>query len=169
MRRYTGIDDGIAKGARPGLMVLVDYITTATKGVMWNNGTFANRRMRGKQSMSVHATGRACDMSFRQVKGKGVNGRPHAINVIKWLVRHADEFGIEMIIDYFPQPHGRGWRCDRGKWMRYSKPTVSGAPGGDWIHYEISPRMADDKEAMQAAITAHPLPPLESVAPPGRS
>lgn len=165
MRRYTGTNDGIAKAARPGLMALVDYITTATQGALWNNGTFANRRMRGKESMSVHATGRACDMSYRQVRNKDGKSRLKAVHVIRWLVKNADAFGIEMVIDYMPTPYGRGWRCDRGTWQKYNKPTVSGAPGGDWIHYEISPAMADSKETMQAAIALFPLPPMEPIEP----
>jgi len=163
MRPYTGVNDGIAKGARPGLLELVNYIHKATNGMVWNNGTFANRRKRGKTTMSVHATGRAADLSYRQLTPKRAGkGRPAAINVIKWLVRNADSFGVEMILDYMPQPYGRGWRCDRARWERYEKHTITGAPGGDWIHIEISPRMADDEIAMKNALDIHPLPPLES-------
>jgi hypothetical protein len=69
----------------------------------------------------------------------------------KLLTQHADAIGLEMIIDYFPEPHGRAWRCDRGAWQKYDKPTVSGAPSGDWLHVEVSPKMADDAAAMKAA------------------
>lgn len=163
VRPYTGVNDGIAKAARPGLLLLVTYIATATNGMLWNNGTFANRKMRGKDTMSVHATGRACDLSYRQLaKGRYGKGRPYAVHVMQWLIRHSEDFGLEMIIDYMPVPYGRGWRCDRGAWQKYEKPTVSGAPNGDWIHVEISPKMADNEQAMQAAIDANPLPPMES-------
>jgi len=163
MRPYTGINDGIAKGAHPGLLLLVDYITKSTSGWLWNNGTYANRKMRGKSSMSVHATGRAADLSYRHItKHRWGKGRPHAVHVMKWLVKNADVLGVEMILDYMPAPHGRGWRCDRDAWENYKKATVSGAPNGDWIHVEISPKMAKDADAMRAVLESHPLPPMES-------
>jgi hypothetical protein len=56
-----------------------------------------------------------------------------------FLVLHADALQIESIHDYFPQPHGRGWKCDRENWTVYAKPTIGSAPNGDWIHIEISP------------------------------
>lgn len=163
MRPYTGINDGIAKGARPGLLVLVDYIAKSTQGMLWNNGTYANRKARGKSSMSVHATGRAADLSYRQItRQRWGKGRPHAVHVMRWLTANSEAFGLEMILDYMPQPHGRGWRCDRNAWENYKKPTLSGAPDGDWIHIEISPKMADDPEGMARALESRPLPPMES-------
>jgi len=56
-----------------------------------------------------------------------------------------------MILDYFPVPHGRGWRCDRQAWTKYTRHTITSAPGGDWIHVEISPKMADSPQAVRAA------------------
>lgn len=164
MRTYTGINDGIASGVRPGLLVLVEYISKSTQGWLWNNGTYANRKMRGKSSMSVHATGRAADLSYRQITRERMGkGRPWAVHVIRWLTSNADALGLEMILDYMPEPHGRGWRCDRNGWEKYKKPTISGAPYGDWIHIEISPKMADDEDGMRDVIANRPLPPLELV------
>jgi len=48
-------------------------------------------------------------------------------------------------------PHGRGWRCDRASWNIYTKPEIHGAPMGDWVHFEISPAMADNPDAMREA------------------
>jgi hypothetical protein len=56
-----------------------------------------------------------------------------------FLVLHADALQIESVHDYFPQPFGRGWKCDRESWTVYAKPTIGSAPNGDWIHIEISP------------------------------
>jgi ankyrin repeat protein len=64
---------------------------------------------------------------------------------------------LKFILDYFPIPHGRGWRCDRSAWSVYTKEEIHGAPMGDWIHFELSPKMADDAEAMRAAFNAIPL------------
>lgn len=153
-RKYTGISDGIAAGARPGLLEFVAQMEKRSGGALWNNGTFANRPARGKQTMSVHATGRAVDLSYRNMKDgkRGVqNGRAEAVKWMDLLVSRADGFGIEMILDYWPSPFGRGWRCDRNRWERYDKKTITGAPGGDWLHVELSPVMADDPELVKAA------------------
>jgi hypothetical protein len=37
-------------------------------------------------------------------------------------------------------------------WRVYDKPTI-GSPGGNWVHYEISPDMADDPDAVTKAFT----------------
>lgn len=151
-RPYTGNSDAPAERLRPGMKAFIDRVIYLSDGALWNNGDFGVRNMRGKDTMSVHATGRAVDLSYRKMGSKGKdNGRKHATDWCKILVDNADLFGIEMIIDYFPAPHGRAWRCDRGSWKKYTTHTVSGAPGGDWLHVEISPKMAGDAAAVHAA------------------
>jgi hypothetical protein len=56
--------------------------------------------MRGKEELSVHATGRAVDLSFRHIEGKkGVkNGRLEAMRVLKIIVANADALGVEAIL-----------------------------------------------------------------------
>jgi hypothetical protein len=152
VRKYTGNSDGAAPRLRAGTKTFIDCVLLLSDRALWNNGDHVVRNMRGKQSLSVHATGRAVDLSWRHLGSKGKpNGRKHATQWCKIFAQNADILGIEMVIDYFPAPHGRGWRCDRAKWQRYTKPTVSGAPGGDWIHVEISPAMADNPQAVHAA------------------
>jgi hypothetical protein len=58
---------------------------------------------------------------------------------------------LQCILDYFPEPHGRAWRCDRYAWQKYDKPTIHGAPGGDWFHIEITPQAADSVIWVKAA------------------
>ena len=154
-RPYTGNKDGLAEGERKGLRV---FITELTKlyPALWNNGSFVNRSMRGKKdSLSVHATGRAVDLSFRYMakekRGIPEGGRKQAMEAIDFVVKNADAFGLECILDYFPIPHGRGWRCDRASWNVYTKSEIHGAPMGDWVHFEISPALADNPEAMRLA------------------
>ena len=154
-RPYTGNKDGLAEGERKGLRV---FITELTKlyPALWNNGSFVNRSMRGKKdSLSVHATGRAVDLSFRYMakekRGIPEGGRKQAMEAIDFVVKNADAFGLECILDYFPIPHGRGWRCDRASWNVYTKSEIHGAPMGDWVHFEVSPALADNPEAMHQA------------------
>ena len=151
-RPYTGSKDGAAKGLRPGMKVFIKEVIALSNGALWNNGDFAVRNMRSKESLSVHATGRAVDLSYRHVGAKGVkHGRKEAIRVIKILVQNADLIGLEAILDYFPKPHGRGWLCSRGAWSAYKRHVISGAPSGDWLHLEISPEMAESPLKMRQA------------------
>jgi hypothetical protein len=147
MRFYTGFN-GDAGRTTPGLARLVDYCTFLTGNGLWNNGTYANRPMRNKPSTSVHATGRAVDLSWRRMgKGKTAKGFGNyndAKAFIDFLVLHADQLQLEIVLDYYGAPHGQGWRCDRNRWQQYDRPTIGGAPGGDWFHLEIAPRMAQN-------------------------
>ena len=142
-RKYTGNSDGLAKSVTTGLTELVHQIVTNSHSALWCNGTFVNRNSKGKDSLSVHATGRAADISWRKIDDKGrKNGRFYAEKMMNFLVDNAELLEIEMIIDYNVSPHGRGWRCDRSSWEIYSKPTVQGTPSGDWFHIELSPKMS---------------------------
>jgi hypothetical protein len=108
-------------------------------------GVWVVRQQRGKTAPSVHGTGRAVDLSYRHA------GRARGLQALKWLELHAQTLGVELMLDYFPKPFGRGWRCDRGDWGRYSKPTIGGAPGGDWIHVEVSPEALRSVQSVQEA------------------
>ena len=153
-RPYTGNKDGLATGERKGLRVFINRLTKMYPA-LWSNGSYVNRPMRGKKTLSVHATGRAVDLSYRfmpkQNRGIPEGGRKQAMEAMDFIVKNADAFGLEAVLDYFPMPHGRGWRCDRSSWQIYTKPTLKGAPMGDWIHFEISPAMADNADAMREA------------------
>jgi len=141
-RPYTGNSDP-ADGARPGTVRFQQYMTFLFQ--MKNLGIYANRPVRGGSGLSVHATGRAADLG---------GGAGQIVAAIAFLERHADELGIEEIHDYGnrykPGQYGAGWRCDRNAWKIYDKPTI-GSPGAAWVHYEISPDMADHPDRVDAA------------------
>ena len=152
-RVYTGTKDGVGNGEAAGLTVLIKELIRRSEGSLWNNGSFGVRNMRGKESLSVHATGRAVDLSYRKMPTKGiVNGRKKALVAIDWLILNADALGLEMVIDYQVAPFGRAWRCDRMAWLIYDKETVHGTPTGDWFHLEVSPLIGRSAEKMRAAI-----------------
>ena len=152
-RPYTGTKDGIAKGKRAGTELWVKEIGALSGGALWNNGTWGVRDIRGTPGvLSVHATGRAMDLSYRKTGNKGVpKGRQETMKVLRLIIPNAELLGIECVLDYFPQPWGRGWRCDRDAWQRYTRKTISGASGGDWLHVEISPLYADNPEIVTRA------------------
>jgi hypothetical protein len=147
-----GNSDGPAAGPRAGMNEFIKQIIHHSDGALFNNGAYGRRDMRGKPgSLSVHATGRAVDMSYRGSAQRPKANRKNALAFIEKLVANANVLGIEIVMDYFPAPHGRAWRCDRQSWKKYTKPTIGGAPGGDWFHLEITPQAADSVIFVKAA------------------
>lgn len=145
-RPYTGFDK-IGTGPMPGLKTLQKWLLFTGNGQLTNLGDFVVRDKRGaenKGNLSVHATGRATDIGWH--KREVVEG------AMFWMLWNADTLGLEMLADYWPQPFGRTWKCDRPDWKVYDKKTIHGAPGGRWIHVEISPEMANSSAKMEAAI-----------------
>ena len=71
------------------------------------------------------------------------------IAFINIVLANANELGVECVLDYIA-PFGRGWRCDRQKWQKYTKQTIHGVPG-DWLHIEITPQMADSPSLVKQA------------------
>ena len=150
-RPYTGNKDGAAAGEHPQLTALMKELFKAYSPALWNNGSFGIRSMRGKESLSVHATGRAWDASYRKSERHPNASRKGALTFIDIVVANANTLGVECILDYMPEKFGRAWRCDRQAWKKYSKPTIHGAPGGDWFHIEITPQAADSVIFVKAA------------------
>lgn len=157
MRPYTGFD-GNVKRPLPSMNRFIDYVTFLSGGGLWNNGSYGVRLMRGKESESIHGTGRAVDLSWRKTMlGRGRKGYGDwwqaAEFVDRLLITNADVLQIELVLDYTPKPFGRGWRCDRGEWQNYARRTIAGAPGGDWWHVEISPAAARDPQFYDKAFS----------------
>ena len=153
-RKYTGNSDGLSRtGARPGLK---KFVQLAMKEYgLTNLGTFVNRSMNNPKAkkgdpkwLSVHATGRACDL--------GYTDRKKAMEMWKKMMAHTREMGIEEGHDYaFDEDKtdkepgwGRGYRCSRGEGEAgvkvYDEKDNAGSQGGRWLHFELAPAMADD-------------------------
>jgi hypothetical protein len=132
-------------------------------------GIFSNRSMNNPKAtkgdpkwLSVHATGRACDLGYKD--------RKDAVEAFNWFLEHAAALGIEEIHDYAydhnvkdQQPGwGRGYRCSRGEGMRavkiYNDKENAGSRGGKWLHLELSPAMADDAEEFERVWRSLPKP-----------
>jgi hypothetical protein len=151
-RDYIGNADGPSAGPRAGMNEWIKQAIHHSNGALWNNGSWGQRDMRGKPgSLSVHATGRAVDLSYRKTDRQPKAGRLNALAFLDVVVANANDLGLQCILDYFPEPHGRAWRCDRYAWQKYSKSTIHGAPGGDWFHIEITPQAADSVIFVKAA------------------
>jgi hypothetical protein len=146
-RTYTGTKDGAASGKRAGTEELQRLLCKRFNAR--NLGTWVVRNMRGKNTLSVHATGRAGDTMPKN--------RKDALAIVAWLETHAELLDIEEIHDYLYDidgdgpavGYGRGWRVGRG-WKVWTAKD-NGGPGGLWIHWEVGPRLADDAKAMRRA------------------
>lgn len=155
-RKYTGWD-GDSKGRRKGTQQLIKWVLFLNGTKIKNLGSWGVRDMRGKPGHpSVHGTGRAVDFGYQN--------REDGLALADFLVRNADLLGVEMVADYWPAPWGRTWRCDRDDWKVYSSKTITGAPGGKWIHVELSPSVADSEEWFDGAF-AELLKPAEGHQP----
>jgi hypothetical protein len=144
-RRYTGTSDGPSKGPRAGTEKLKELLRRRYD--VGSLGTWVVRDKRGKPGdLSVHATGRAIDVYYKT--------RKQGVYVMNWLAHNADALGVEFIGDYLHGEHGRGWRCDRGTWQVYDKPTLG--TGGQWFHVEIAPKSADDPVTLERVFRALP-------------
>lgn len=160
-RIYTGTKDGAAKGPRAGMREWINQALYQCPA-LWDNGSYGIRPKKGKTSLSVHATGRAWDASYRHLPNhkdasntKGMpKGRIASLEFITRVTDNAAELGVEMIIDYHsdPQdfPNGRIWKCDRQAWRACKPGEINGVPG-DWWHIEIDPMKADSPIAVKAA------------------
>ena len=154
-RDYIGNADGPSPRQRAGMEEWIRQAIYHSKGAVWNNGSYGQRDMKGKPgSLSVHATGRAVDLSYRKSEKHPNANRKDAIAFIDKVLEHANDLGVQAVLDYFPEPFGRAWRCDRQSWTKYTKATIHGAPGGDWLHLEISPQAADSVIFVKAAFLA---------------
>ena len=157
-RKYTGFDS-ISRGRRAGTNRLIEFVLFLNGGKITNLGSWTVRDMRGKPgNTSVHATGRAIDFGYAN--------REDGVALVDFFVRNADVLGVEMVADYWPKPWGRTWRCDRNGWKVYDKKTISGAPGGKWIHVELSPSVADSPQWFDE-VFARLLKPAEGHQPQG--
>jgi hypothetical protein len=166
-RPYTGNKIKPTRGKDPGMEYLVRALLKYGDGTFQNWGTYQIRKKKGLSGVSVHARGTAADLGYNKTRKKDAD------NWINLLLAYADELGIEAVLDYNPKPHGRGWRCDRNKWMTYTKRTIVGAPGGNWYHLEIRPgqkkmdlqrefhKMLDDLNAALEAFYASATKPSE--------
>jgi hypothetical protein len=152
-RPYTGTKDGAATGKRPGTEWLVRALDR--RWGLTNLGTWVVRDIRSKPGvLSVHATGRALDTAYMNTPA----ARAKAVEVANWLAANAATLGIEAVHDYAYGRYGRGWRCDRAKWKRYTKRNNAGSVGGRWLHVELTPAMADNLKAISNAWHATPKP-----------
>lgn len=105
-----------------GTIEWVKQAELTSGGAVWNNGHYVFRNVRGTGTdttrgvISNHARGVAMDLSYRRIEARKL-GVPNArIKALTWLntvLDHWELLGVQCVLDYFPNDHGRGWRVDR--------------------------------------------------------
>jgi hypothetical protein len=163
---YLANNVAVATRPLPGTEKWAQLANRYSNGALWNNGTWVVRDVRGKPGqISNHARGIAMDLSYRYsvATKKGVpDGRKKSLEFMRTCLSNYDALGIMLVIDYWPQPYGRSWRCDRAgvgvvqpahgeAWQKPAKHMFTGAPGGDWWHVEITPTMAHNADKVTEA------------------
>jgi hypothetical protein len=78
-----------------------EWIRQAIKysdGACWNNGSWGIRNMRGSSNLSVHACGRAVDLSYRKTENTRTANRKGTMAFINIVTANANALGLECIL-----------------------------------------------------------------------
>jgi hypothetical protein len=105
------------------------------------------------------------DLSYRFIEPRklGVSdGRAKAITFLQTVLDNWELLGVQLVIDYWPEPFGRSWNCSRvgmgvpkphaaEAWVKPKTQLFTGTPKGDWLHIEITLGMALHPQNVTAA------------------
>lgn len=115
------------RGPQPGALALYNAILYLYDGA-YGLGVYNNRSIRGSKALSVHAEGRAMDIGFKMVSGRG---NPKGWTLANDLVKLHKEFGIQNILW-----DGKSFRPSRSSlWRSFSS---SAGPHYDHLHIELT-------------------------------
>ena len=161
-RKYTGNTDGLSRtGLRPGTKKFMDL--AIKEFGMTNLGGFANRSMNNPKAkkndpkwLSVHATGRACDLGYSDRKKAMELWHFMVDNSKIWLLEEAHDYAFDEDKTDKEKGWGRGYRCSRGEGTDpksikiYDSQDNAGSQGGRWLHFELHASVADDANKVVA-------------------
>jgi hypothetical protein len=116
-----------------------------------NLGTWNVRNIRGKDSPSVHGTGRAMDILIEDKDLKA--------QAIAWFTRPdvVAGLGIQAVHVYNAGVWGKAWRIGRG-WKQWTSSDNGGSKGARWLHVEIDNSLADNASEMERVWRSLPKP-----------
>jgi hypothetical protein len=109
--------------------------------------------MRNNASLSVHATGYAADIQYKD--------EAQAREMWDWFLANSKALGLCELHWYAYGDFGAGYRCSRGEGKRgvliYTAENNAGSYQGNpnWLHFEMAKQSA---EAFEAAWRALPKP-----------
>jgi hypothetical protein len=126
-------------------------------------GTYANRPMRNNAGLSVHATGYAADIQYKdELQARQMWDWFLGSSVIDGkTVQHSKHLGLCELHWYAYGEYGAGYRCSRGEGKKgvkvYTATDNAGSYQGNpnWLHFEVSNMSA---EAFETAWRSLPKP-----------
>jgi hypothetical protein len=110
--------------------------------------------MRNNAGLSVHATGYAADIQYKD--------QAQAREMWDWFLANSKALGLCELHWYAYGSYGAGYRCSRGEGKTgvkiYTADDNAGSYEGNpnWLHFEVSNKMT--AEAFEAAWRALPKP-----------
>ena len=137
----------VAKGPQPGAVALMRWCL-ARWPMATNLGIYNPRNVRGGESLSTHAEGRAIDVGFTHTVGGTVEGWDCA----NTLRIHARDLGVQQII--YARKIWTNVRSDQG-W----RPYTGTAPHWEHVHAELTRQAGRGLTAEHIAATFAPTPP----------
>ena len=163
MLSYVPAGSRPSDGPTAGILNWKQYVLDHFPGGL-DLGTFSVRNIRGGNTLSVHAVGRAWDWRFENPGP----GRAAADTVIDFTIANHETLGIQAIHDYVKC---RIWRCNRpgvGSGWKLQKPgNGMGAAWAGWLHFEVHPDSALHTATVDEVLAAHgaqvgPTPTVET-------
>jgi len=132
---YVGAGTTPSAGPTPGIENWTRYVLGRWPGGM-DLGTWTVRTIRGGESLSVHAVGRAWDWRYADPGP----GRQSADEAIGFAIDNHESLGIQAIHDYV---NCTIWRCSRPGsgpgWKRQPPGDGMGGAWAKWLHWEVHP------------------------------
>ena len=111
--------------ASPNILAIKDHLLKRYGGS--NVGIVAKREVRGGGSLSTHYFGAALDWRY--------GTRASAMNAMKEMVAHSQEWGIQMIVDYVA---GTVWTPKKGWRKQEPNKHGMGQAWAKWLHIETT-------------------------------
>ncbi len=111
--------------ASPNILAIKDHLIKRYGGS--NVGIVAKREVRGGGSLSTHYFGAALDWRY--------STRASAMNAMKEMIAHSQEWGIQMIVDYVA---GTVWTPSKGWRKQEPNKHGMGQAWAKWLHVETT-------------------------------
>ncbi|MET0325433.1 MAG: peptidoglycan-binding domain-containing protein [Ilumatobacteraceae bacterium] len=135
MLDYIGAGATASTGPTPGIERWKEYVLGRWPGGM-DLGTWIVRNVRGGDTLSVHAVGRAWDWRYASPGP----GRAAAEEAMAFTIEHHELLGIQAIHDYVAC---RIWRSSRPgsgpAWKQQRPGNGMGEAWAQWLHFEVHP------------------------------
>lgn len=112
-----------------------DWLVNHGGGVLYFNGCFGYKKIRGTNTVSVHATGRAIDISVKSPRVDGPNNRVMKFLLDGYIMPNACSLGIQRMIF-----EGRVWESNMSTTLKHAqwRKLKSGDPHNDHLHLEVT-------------------------------